>query len=160
MPLWTRWLLAVAVGVAVIPAIVIGVDRAGSEGVASEAGSEAEVNRIADLAIAEDQAPRSARLSAGSAPAPALERAIATDVHRRIAHQQIVGPLQSVTCKAAGTGGGGRIPYRCTIRSAGIAYPFVAVVDEGRHRLAWCKVDQLPSSEAGLEIPPSPQCRA
>jgi hypothetical protein len=160
VPLWARWVLAIAVGVAVIATIVIAVDRAGPEGVASEAGTEAEVNRIADVAIAEDQAPHLAGLAADSTPASALERAIANDVRQRIAHEQIVGPLQSVTCKADGAASAGRIPYRCTIRSAGIAYPFVGVVDERRHRLVWCKVDPLPTSEAGMEVPISAICRA
>ena len=159
-PLWARWVLASAVGLVVIATIVIAVDRAGPEGVASESATEAEVNRIADVAIAEDQAPHLAGLAADSSPMSALERAIAHDVRQRVADEQMVGPLQSVTCKPNGAASAGRIPYRCTIRSAGITYQFVAVVDERRHRLAWCKVDPLPTSEAGMEVPVSPVCRA
>jgi hypothetical protein len=159
-PLWARWVLSIAVGLAVLATIVIAVDRAGPEGVASESGTEAEVNRIADVAIAEDQAPHLAVLAADSTPVSALERAIAHDVRQRIADEQMVGPLQSVTCKPNGVGSAGRVPYRCTIRSAGIAYPFVGVADERRHRLAWCKVDPLPSSEAGMEVPVSAVCQA
>ncbi len=158
--MWVRWLLATAVAVAVIAAIVIAVDRAGPEAGTSEAAVEAEANRLADVAITEDEAPRSASLPPGSAPAAALERAIARDVRQRIAGGQLTGPLQGVTCSAGGTGSAGRDPYRCTVHSAGIAYPFMAVVDESRQRLSWCKVDQSPVADAGPEVLISASCRA
>lgn len=158
--MWARWVLAIVVAVAVIAGIVIVTDRAGPEGATSEAGAEVEANRVADLAITEDEAPRFASLPAGSAPVSVLERAIARDVAQRIAGNQLVGPLHSVSCRAAGTGSGGRDPYHCTVQSAGIAYPFLAVVDESRHRLTWCKIDQPPVAEAGPEVPISASCRA
>jgi hypothetical protein len=156
-----RWILAIIVAVAVIAGIVIAVDRAGPAGSTSEAGAEAEISRMADIAISEDQAPHVAPLPPGSAPAPALERAIEGDVRHLIADNQMVGPLQGVTCAASGAGGGGRAPYRCAVRSAGIAYTFLAVVDERRGQLTWCKVDPPPSrEEAAPEIPVSASCRA
>jgi hypothetical protein len=160
VPMWARWALAIVVGVAVIAGIVIAVDRAGPEGATTEAGAEAEINRISDIAISEDEAPRSAVLARGSAPVAALERAIAGDVRQRIADTQLTGPLQSVTCRPAGAASGGRSPYSCTVRSASIAYPFLAVLDDGRHRLTWCKIDQPAVANAGPEIPVSASCRA
>jgi hypothetical protein len=159
-PLWARWVLAIVVAAAIVASIVIAIDRAGPEGggAASEAGAELETNRVADLAITEDEAPRSTSLAPGSAPVPALEQAIAGDVRRRIAAGQLTGPLEGVSCSASGTGSAGRSPYRCTARSAEIAYPFVAVADGPRQRLTWCKVDQQPKGEAGPEIPISPSC--
>lgn len=159
-PMWARWLLAGVVAVAVIAGIVIAVDRAGPEGATSEAGAEAETNRLADIAITEDEAPHFASLPAGSEPEAALERAIASDVRQRIAGGQLTGPLQGVSCSAAGAGGLGRYPYRCTVRSADIAYPFLAVVDQRRLRLTWCKIDQSPVADAGPEVPISASCRA
>ncbi|MGP0101050.1 MAG: hypothetical protein ACLPUT_05430 [Solirubrobacteraceae bacterium] len=158
--MWARWALASAVAVALIASIVIAIHRAGPEGPTSEAGAEAEVNRLSDIAIAEDQAPHSASLSARSAPAAALERAIASDVRQRIAKAQLTGPLQGVSCGAAGAGSAGRAPYRCTVHSAGIAYSFQAVVDKRRQRLTWCKVDPPPVAGVGVEIPISASCRA
>jgi hypothetical protein len=157
--MWARWVLVSLVAVAVIAYIVISVGRAGPEGAASEAGAEAEDNRIADITITEDQAPRVAPLPAGSAPVPALEQAISGDVRRRIADGQLTGPLQSVSCAQAGGGSAGRRPYRCSVRSADIAYPFLAVVDERAGRLTWCKVDQTPAG-GGPEVPVSAACRA
>lgn len=158
-PLWVRWALGLIVGAAVIAGIVIATNRAGPEGIAAEGSIEAEINRIADVSITEDEAPHFAGLSAGSAPAPALERAIAGDVRQRIAANKLSGPLQGVTCIAAGAGSAGRDPYRCTAQSAGIAYPFLAVVDASRRRLTWCKVDSAPKGESGPEIPISPSCK-
>ena len=158
--MWARWLLAIVVAVAVIAGIVIAVDRAGPEAPTSEAGVEAEANRLADIAITEDEAPRVASLPAGSEPDAALERAIARDVRQRIAGGQLTGPLQDVSCSAAGAGSLGRYPYRCTVPSADIAYPFLAVVEQRRQRLTWCKIDQSPVPDAGPEIPISARCRA
>lgn len=159
-PMWARWALAVVVAVAVLAGIVIAVNRAGPEGATTEAGAEAEINRVSDIAISEDEAPHSAALARGSAPTTALEQAVASDVRQRIADTQLTGPLQSVSCHAAGAASGGRHPYSCTVRSASIAYPFLAVLDEGRRRLTWCKIDQPATADAGPEIPVSASCRA
>lgn len=161
LPLWARWAAAIVVGIAVLAAVVIAVNRAGPEGVAaSEGGAEAEISRLADISITEDQAPHTASLRAGAAPASALQQAVATDVRKRIAKNQLVGPLQGVACAAAGTGSAGRDPYHCTVRSAGVSYPFLAVVDESLHRLTWCKVDPSAAHHTGSEIPISASCRA
>jgi hypothetical protein len=156
-PLWARWALAIVVAVTVIATIVIVADRAGPEG-SSESGVEAEINRMADILISEDEAPIVASLPAGSTPASALERAIASNVRQRIAQDQIAGPLQSVSCTAAGATSAGRDPYRCTVHSADIAYPFLAVVDESRQQLTFCRVDQPPEG-SGPEIPISASCK-
>ena len=158
--MWARWALAIVVAAAVIAAIVIAVNRAGPEGSTSEAGAEAEVNRIADVAISEDEAPHFAGLSPGSSPTSALERAISADVRRRIAAGQLTGPLEGISCHSARTPSGGHHSYRCSVRSAGIAYPFVAVLDERQGRLAWCKIDRSPVPHVGAEIPISKSCRA
>lgn len=161
MPLRARWAAAIIVAIAVIAGVVIAVNRAGPEGVASsEGGAEAEVSREADIVIAEDQAPRTAGLPAGAAPTSALQQAIAADVRRRISANQLTGPLQRVSCSAAGSASGGRSPYRCNVRSAGISYLFLAVIDEHARRLTWCKVDSSPAGAgSGPEIPISDRCR-
>ena len=138
---------------------MIATQRAGPEGSTSEAGAEAEINRIADLAITEDEAPHFAALAGGAASAAALEQAIAADVHKRIADRQITGPLESVRCRSSGTARAGRVPYRCAVRSSGIAYQFLGVVDETGRRLAWCKIDPPAPGGAGPEIPISASCR-
>jgi hypothetical protein len=156
--MWARWALAIIVAVAVIAGVVIVINRAGPDGATSEAGAEAEDNRLADIAITEDQAPHFASLTANSEATSALEHAIARDVRQRIAHGQLTGPLRGVECVAAGASSSGRVPYRCTAQSTDIAYPFLAVVDERRQRLTWCKIDQPPVANAGPEIPVSASC--
>jgi hypothetical protein len=158
-PIWVRWVLVTVVAGTVLAAIVIAVERAGPEVNTSEASAEAEVNRVSDIAITEDQAPHSASLPPGSAPVAALERAITSDVRHRIADQQLTGPLQRITCKAAGAGRGGRDPYSCTVRSAGISYPFDAVIDIRGRQLTWCKIDPPPVAGASPEIPVSASCQ-
>jgi hypothetical protein len=159
-PLWARWAVGTVLAVAVIATVVIAIHRAGPEVNTSEAGAEAEVNRISDVAISEDQAPHSASLPAGAAPARALELAIGDDVRQRIAGGQLTGPLQHIACRAAvGARAVGRDPYSCTVRSAGLTYPFVAILDTGRRRLTWCKVDPPPVANVGPEVPLSASCK-
>ena len=159
--LWRRWVLAAAVAAALLLALVIAVHRAEPEGASSEAQAEAETNRIADEAIAEDEAPHSAALAKGLTAAVALQRAIAGDARSRIESGQLAGPLQSVTCTAAAGGGSaaGRTPYRCTVRSDGVSYPFLAVADESTRQLVWCKVVEPAVAQAGPEVPVSMRCR-
>ncbi len=157
--MWARWVLVIVVALAVIAGTVIAIKRAGPEGATSEAGAEAEANRLADIAITEDEAPHHASLPSGSAPASALERAIGRDVGQRIAGGQLTGPLQGVTCSPAGPASSGRDPYRCTVHSAGIAYSFLAVVDERRGQLTWCKIDEPPVAGASPEILISASCQ-
>lgn len=159
-PLWARWALAVLVAAGIVAAVIVAFSKAGPDGATSEAGAEAEANRIADIAISEDQAPRSASLPAGATAVRALQQAIAGDVRHRIAGGQLTGPLNGVSCAAAGAGSAGGRPYRCTVRSAGISYPFLAVVNEDARKLTWCKVDQAPVAGAGPEVPVSSSCRA
>lgn len=158
-PIWLRWVLAIMVAAAVTASVVIAIHRAGPETPATEAGAEAEVNRVADIAITEDEAPHRATLATGATPIAALEHAIGADVHQRIESHQLTGPLQSVSCAAAGAAKAGRAPYRCSVRSAGIAYPFMAVLDERDKQLTWCKVDPPAQANAGPEIPLSPSCQ-
>lgn len=166
-PLWARWLLTIAAFAVLIAVVAIVVhnlnhETGGSGSPASETKAEAEANREGQIVIEQDQAPHTAglRLHAGITVAAALEHAIADDVHARIDNGQLTGPLQSIRCRPAGaTSSEGRRPYRCTVRSAGIAYPFLAVANSRSGRLTWCKVDPPPTPGLG-EVPVSADCRA
>ncbi len=152
-------MLAVLIAGAIIASIVIAIDRSGPEGSSSEAGAEAEVNRLADIAIGEDEAPHSYSLPAGANPATALMRSIEGNVRRRIAQDKLAGPLQSVTCEPAGSASGGRAPYHCNVRSDDLNYLYLAVIDESKRQLTWCKTDPR-SEDEGTEIPVSARCKA
>jgi len=158
-PLWARWVITIAafaVAIAVVAAIARG---GGSPGTAQdEAEATREANRVGRIAIGEDQAPHTARLASGLAPPAGLRAAITRDVHGRITHGELTGPLQSVRCAAAGSGR--RQAYRCTVRSAGLSYPFDAVYSKSTRTLSWCKVDPPPRRGEPLEVPLSPRCRA
>jgi hypothetical protein len=156
--MWARWVLAAIVAVGVVAFIVIRVERAGPEGSSSEAAAEAETNRLADIAITEDEKPHFAALTAGSAT-EMLEQSIASDVRARIASQQLTGPLEGVSCRRTSATRAGRTPYSCTARSAQVSYPFVAVVDTVARQLAWCKVDPPATAGGGPEVLISPKCR-
>lgn len=159
MPIWVRWVLAIVVAAGLTVGLVIAVDRAGPETATSESQAEAESNRIADIAITEDEAPHAATLVVGSSPVAALERVIASDVRGRISSGRLTGPLQGVVCKANGKSNRSNAPYQCTVRSAGITYSFVGVINRQGRRLAWCKVDPPSVANVEPEVQISARCR-
>jgi hypothetical protein len=157
IPLWARWLgtlLAFALLVFVIHTVVR------TSGASSEASPEAEINRVSEIVIAQDQAPHTAPLLPGDTARSGLQSAIAADVRTRIRREELTGPLQSVRCAPSGPPQTGRRPYRCTVRSAGISFPFLGVVDERAETLTWCKRDPPPASNAPPTAPISSDCRA
>jgi hypothetical protein len=156
--MWPRWLVASAVAAGLLVGLVLAVHRAGPEGPTSEAQAEAETNRIADIAITEDEAPHFATLPQSLPAAIALKQAIGGDARSRIASGQLGQPLQSVMCQVSGTSSSGRTPYHCAVRSAGVSYPFIAVADQHARRLVWCKVDK-PAVAGGPEVLVSARCR-
>jgi hypothetical protein len=156
--MWVRWMLAAIVAAVLVAALVSAVGNAHREEPTSELAAEAEANRIADIAITEDQAPHFAPLSAGS-PTSALELAIAADVRGRISHGKLLGPLRGVTCSAEGRKHGAREPFQCAVHNASGGIQFVAVLDRDHARLAWCKLDPPSPSGDGPEIPISRSCR-
>ncbi len=164
LPLRTRWLITVVGYALVILAIALVVRSLGGGGSAgsskSEATAVAEANREGRIAIAEDEAPHSSRLASGVSPQVALEHAVGVDVRERIAHGQLTGPLQDVSCAISGRAQAGMRQLSCSVRSAGLGYPFVGVADTRTRELTWCKVDPPPVANAPLEVPVSPRCRA
>jgi hypothetical protein len=126
----------------------------------SEAAAEEEAEHEGQIVVAQDQAPHVAPLRRGVAVQVGLERAITADVNGRIEHGALTGPLQSVHCQTSGPPQAGRRPLHCAVVSAGITYPFLAVLDERSRALTWCKVDPPPDPGAPQEVPVSPRCQA
>ena len=157
IPLWARWLgtlLAFALLIFAIHTVVR------TSGASSEGSPEAEINRVSEIVIAQDQAPHTAPLLPGDSARSGLQSAIAADVRDRVRREELTGPLQSVRCAPSGQPRAGRRPYSCTVRSAGISFPFLGVVDERAGTLTWCKRDPPPASDAPPTAPISGSCRA
>lgn len=159
-PLWARWLLTI---LAFVVLILVGRsfvhNSEGASGPTSaERRAEVEANHEGDVIVEEDQAPHTASPRSGLSTRIALERAIAADVHNRVRNGELTGPFQSVGCRVSGPSRAGHQPFSCTVRSAGIAYLFLAVLDAPTHSLTWCKVD--PPANGATAIPVSTRCRA
>jgi hypothetical protein len=158
-PLWARWLLTLLAFVLLIVVVRIVADRSVSSPAESSPTAEAEANRVGEIVVTTDEAPHSSPLRAGATVGSALQRAIAGDVRGRIRHGELTGPLQSVRCAPSGQPRAGRRPFSCTVRSAGIAYPFLGVADERARTLTWCKRDPAPTSSGPPTAQVSSRCR-
>jgi hypothetical protein len=159
-PLWARWLLTLLAFALLIVAIRIVVHKSVTATAESSPTAEAEANRVGELVLASDEAPHSSPLRAGAPVGSALQSAIAADVRSRIRHGELTGPLQSVRCAPSGQPRAGRRPFGCTVRSAGITYPFLGVADERARTLTWCKRDPAPTSSGPPTAQVSSRCRA
>lgn len=159
-PLWARWLLTILAFVVLILVVrtVVHNSEGSSAPTRSEVAAEVEANREGNVVVEEDQAPHTTSLHSGVPTRVALERAIAADARNRIQTGELTGPFQSVRCEAPGSLHAERRAFHCAVHSAGIAYPFVAVLDEQTHQLTWCKIDPPPTGGAP-EVPVSPRCR-
>jgi hypothetical protein len=159
-PLWARWLLTILT-FAVLTLAAVAFVHDHSEGTSaptkSEREAEVEANREGNVVIEEDQAPHTARLGAGVATLTALERSISADARGRVRSGNLTGPFQSVHCEAKGTTDANRT-FRCTVRAAGLAYPYLAVLNGRTRQVTWCKLDPPPVSGAP-EVPVSPRCK-
>src|ERR1700729_823615 len=159
-PLWARWLLTILTFAVLTLAVVVFVHDH-SEGTSSptksEREAEVEANREGNIVIEEDQAPHTARLGAGVATLPALELSISGDARGRVRSGNLTGPFQSVHCEAKGAAGANRA-FRCTVRAAGVSYPYLAVLNEHTRQFTWCKLDPPPVSGAP-EVPVSARCK-
>ncbi len=155
-PLWARWLLTLLAFALLIVAIRTVVRTSGAS---SEASPEAEINRVSEIVIAQDQAPHTAPLLPGETARSGLQSAIAADARNRIRRAELTGPLQSVRCAPSGPPQAGRRPFSCTVRSAGIAFSFLGVVDERAETLTWCKRDPPPTIASPPTAPISSSCR-
>ncbi len=158
-PLWLRFALALLIATALMVAMVRFVTTNNTDyNPRTNLAVAARANRDAEILIAQDQAPRGAILPRGLAPAAGLEQAI----HRRLSIQVgrggIAGPLMAAHCRSAGPAAGARRPFRCTIESGGVVYPYSGVVATETRRITFCKRD--PPPVASDSVPISPLCRS
>ena len=115
LPLWTRWVLAVAFFASVGLVAFVVVRGGDSTAPTTDARGTLEANQVGQIVVSQDQAPHTAPLRAAPSPRSALARAIAADVRARIASRALTGPLGSVTCSADRARHAGRDPFVCTV---------------------------------------------
>ena len=158
MPLWLRWTLAVAAFVALGVGLFAATRPVGAPQ-PGPAAVDIAADRQGRMAVAQDQAPRTATLPSGSDVRRALERAIEADVRRRVRSGDLPAPEQGARCTAAGRQPGRRRAFRCTALAGALGFPFLAVADVRARRLTWCKRVLGPSGDPALDVPPSRRCR-
>lgn len=155
-PLWLRWILAFAVAAALLIGLIEWVSHHNGNGLATVGPkAEARANREAEIVVSQDQAPHVATIGRGPRRR-AVVRTIRAAMIVRINAGEAGAPLQSVTCHEVGAQAG-ELGYRCIADSAGVQYPYQAVLERATRRLTFCKHDAPPVPSQN--IPVSPRCR-
>jgi hypothetical protein len=158
LPLWSRWVLAVA-AFSALGLLGYALSR-GHDSTAPSASQQGtlEANRVGQIVVAQDQAPHGAPYRGSASARQALARAIAADVRARIAVHDLTGPLTAIRCTGAphARRAPGHDALVCTVMSASLTYVFYGVVDRRARTLTWCKQDAV--AEAGLVVALSPRC--
>lgn len=157
LALWQRFTLAIALATVLMVAMVVFVSQNNTNfNPSTNLAQSARANRDSEILIAQDQAPRSARLPRGLAPAAGLAQAIHTRLAAQVRQGGISGPLTAARCRAAGLVTGARRAFACTVQSGGVVYPFAGVVETTARRIILCKRD--PPPVASDSVPLSPLC--
>jgi hypothetical protein len=153
IPLWQRFVLAGLITVGLVVALVVYVDHHNTDSPPStNPAGEVAANREAEILVAQDQAPRTARVGPGEPPRAALMRAVRADMSHRINTGALEGPLQRLQCHAAGPSGGSRQALRCNVLAGSVAYQFLGVVDTATRRVTYCKRDPPPAPSDNVPV--------
>jgi hypothetical protein len=117
--------------------------------------------------LTEDQRPRQAQATNRAAPVGELQRAITRDARERFRRGVLPGPpVQATRCQPAsadeptGRRDGVRRFTCLALTSPSIGFEFVAVVDDRRHQLVWCKTNPQGATDAKplATVPLTPAC--
>ena len=155
-PLWARWVLSLAVGAALLVALIVFVDRHNTNGPATvNPKAEARANREAEIVVAQDQAPHVLTMHSTADPRAAFTAAVRAQMNGLVNRGIIDGPLQRVRCARSGRSGG-TLGFSCTATAQDVNYPFVGVIDIPRRTLIYCKRDEPPVPS--MNIPVSSRC--
>lgn len=156
--LWMRWVVSIAVAVAVLAGLVAFVEHNkdyGSEAKGSKASLQQEAQE-AEVVVGADQVPHTVSVRHGRSGEQTIATAVRADMLHRIQIGNVDGRLQHVTCQRAGARHG-RVAYHCVAIAQSVRYPFVGVLSTTTHRVTYCKRDLPPIPSEN--IPVSPRCR-
>lgn len=154
--LWMRWAISIAVGAAVIVALVVFVENNNSNSEATQSPKALErEHREAQVIVGADQAPHTVVLKGGQSVQAGFVAAVRADIRHRLRTGDIEGRLQKVDCHRTGARAG-RVAYRCVAQVQNVKYPFVGVFTTQTKRITYCKRD--PAPVASQNIPVSARC--
>jgi hypothetical protein len=152
VPLWARWALSLIIAVALVVALIVFVDRHNNNNLATlSPAATLRADREAEVVVSQDQAPHVLKLDSTVTPKAAFTRAIRAEMNNLLAHGEIDGPLDRVTCASAGPGPG-VTGYRCTGEADDVNYIFLGVIDPRADRITYCKRDPPPVPSENIPI--------
>jgi hypothetical protein len=143
LPVWLQWALPFAIAIIAVVALVLFVhhqtDDTPSEAQVNSSSAIEEQNREADVLMAQLQAPHHAKLPAGTTPAAALKRAVATWLDHQIKLGTYGGPLTKQTCATTRGSTPARAAFKCMMVTANVTYPFYGVVVPSTKQITYCQ---------------------
>lgn len=165
LPLWIRYLVAVAVAGAIFIAIVLFVEHNSGPlvepPVAPNAAQAAQVQKQDQILVSQQQAPH--RVTARTAdPSSAAAAAVLAFMRAQVSRTFITGPLDGgAECRATG-GTAIRAAFHCSVVSgpsaARLRYPFAVIVAPMVRRVTFCQI--VTSPDPSVPSPPvSGACR-
>lgn len=157
LALWKRFALALTVAAALMIAMVVFVSGHNTDAnTSTNVTTAARANRDAEILIAQDQAPHTARLARGFSASAGVSHELHSVLARQAAAGAIAGPVGRARCRSVGAETSARRAFDCSIVAASVSYPYAAVVQTAARRITFCKRDAPPAPSE--RVPLSPRC--
>lgn len=153
LTLWARFVLAGSIAIVLMVAMVLFVNHNNTDSnpITNFAGPT-RANQDAKVLIAEDQAPRHARLAGRASAGTGLARVVRARLGTLVAAGTVPGPLGAARCRPVGTATGPRRAFACTVESSGVTYPFAGVVETATRRITYCRRDPPPVDSGTVPV--------
>jgi hypothetical protein len=143
LPVWLQWVLPFGIGIIAVVALVVYVHHqtndTPSEAPVNSPSAVAAQNKQDSALMRQEQAPQTAKLKPGVAPAEALEAAMATWLDQQIKLGKYAGPLERGTCTPTAGSTAARAAFKCGMVTANVTYQFYGVVIPATGHVTFCQ---------------------
>jgi hypothetical protein len=160
LPIWLQWVIPFAVAAILVLALVLFVNHETNSvpQIATVTPSAAkEENREDTILVRQQQAPHTAKLSAGASAVNTLRGSITSWMAHQISLGNMNGPIKRLSCRTTAASTSARLVYSCDLTaSAALTYPFDGVVQRSTGTITWCQ--RVAPPVPSMNVPVSKRC--
>jgi hypothetical protein len=160
LPTWLQWVIPFGIAGVLVIAVVVFVQHETNDSPQYALPNQNELvqqNREDAELVRQQQAPRVARLVAGVAPTAGLRTAVVRYMNYEVNHGVMDGPVASSSCHpVSGGSDSSRLVLTCSVKAAGVTYPFLGVVQPAVKRITYCQ--RVAPPVPSMNIPVSKRC--